>query len=527
MASAMALVPLLASVCLAQRPTLVVAVTIDQLRPDYLLRWERQFTGGYARFLRDGAVFTNAFHDHANTETAPGHASILSGRFPYSTGIIANSLGVETPTAPLIGFPGTGASPFRFRGTVLADWMRTRDPRTRVLSVSRKDRSAILTVGRDSSNTVIWYAPRAGRFTTSTWYGTSIPAWVQAFNHERGVFALAGRPWTLLLPESAYPERDSVAGEPRTDMLFPHVAATDSARLVATVERTPWMDSLTLALAWRGVRSMGLGGDSTRTDLLSVSLSTTDAIGHRWGPESRELHDQVLRTDRFLGVFLDSLFALVGRERVALVLTSDHGVAGPPEIPSTFDRGAEPRRLPSATFRPAVAALRNSLRAAGLDTTALYFTDQVLWIDRNKLLGAQFNVEPVVRTFVASVRDIPGVARVDLINDLASVDTTRDAIARRLLRMFRPGEDSFPGVRALVAVTLAPFVRVGTGDVGLHGTPHDYDARVPVVFLGAPFVPGQWSTKINVVDIAPTLAAVIGVTPGERLDGRALREVIR
>ena len=513
--------------CPAQRPTLVVAVTIDQLRPDYLLRWERQFTGGYARFLRDGAVFTNAYQDHANTETAPGHAAILSGRFPYSTGILANSLGVETPTAPLIGFPGTGASPFRLRGTTLGDWMRARDQRTRVLSVSRKDRSAILAVGRDSSNTVIWYAPRAGQFTTSSWYGTSIPRWVQAFNEERGVFSLAGRSWTLLLPDSAYPERDSVAGEPRADMLFPHVIATDSARLVATAERTPWMDSLTLVLAWRGVRAMGLGRDPTRTDLLSVSLSSTDAIGHRWGPESRELHDQVLRTDRYLGVFLDSLFALVGSERVVLVLTSDHGVAGPPEIHSTFDIGAEQRRLPSATFRPAVAEVRSSLRVAGLDTTALYFTDEVLWIDRNKLLGARFDAESLVRIFVASVRDLPGIARVDLINDLASADTTRDAIARRLLRMFRPREESFPGISALAAVTLAPFVRVGTGDVGLHGTPHDYDARVPVVFLGGPFIPGRRDTKINVVDIAPTLAAVLGLTPGERLDGRALREVIR
>ncbi len=137
------------------RPALVLVLTVDQLVPDYLERWAPQFTGGFARLLREGAVFTRAYHDHAITETAPGHAAILSGRFPYSTGIAANAVGVNTDSSPLLGTHETGASPERFVGTTLADWLLQADPAARVLSVSRKDRGAILPVGRGRHG-VVW-----------------------------------------------------------------------------------------------------------------------------------------------------------------------------------------------------------------------------------------------------------------------------------------------------------------------------------------------------------------------------------
>lgn len=517
----------IAPLATAQHPTLVVMITVDQLRPDYISTWNAQLTGGLGRFWRESAFFTNAFQDHANTETAPGHSAILSGRFPYSTGIIANSLGVNTPDARLVDAPDTGASPFRFRGTTLADWMTARDARTRVLSVSRKDRAAILPVASAHTHTVLWYSPKTGRFTTSTWYATALPAWLREFNAERGVQRLAGHAWNLLLPDSAYPEPDSVAGEARNNVVFPHVLSADTVRAATTLQDFPWMDSLTLALALRGVSAMELGAITGRTDLLAVSLSTTDAIGHKWGPDSRELHDQVLHADRYLGVFLDSLYTLRGRSNVIVALTADHGVAPSPDIVSRFNDNAGAMRVSAAQFRPAFAAARATIRSAGLDTTALRWEDLVLWLDRNKLNGATFDVTDLITTFVQSVRDLPGVLRTDVISELARADTSRDAIARRWIRMFEPGGESFPGVSALVAVTLRPLFVLGQGDVATHGTPHDYDAHVPVAFLGAPFVPGRQAVKVNVVDIAPTLAAVLGVRPLERLDGRVLKEAIR
>src|ERR671925_827453 len=210
----------------ARAPTLVVFVTVDQLRPDYFDRWRAQLTGGLGRLSRGGAFYSNAFQDHALTETAPGHAATMSGRFPRRTGIVRNSAGVQDPQQPLIGANGPGASPLRFRGTTLTDWLRSKDARTRALSVSGKDRGAILPIGRDVQN-VLWFSA-PGLFTTSTYYADTLPDWVRRFNERRLADSMMFRPWTPLLPESEYPEPDNVRDEAGgRDFVFPHVPAND------------------------------------------------------------------------------------------------------------------------------------------------------------------------------------------------------------------------------------------------------------------------------------------------------------
>src|SRR5919198_6670404 len=164
---------------LPPRPKLVVVITVDQLRPDYLTRWKGQLTGGLAQLMTEGAFFTEGYQDHAVTETAPGHATILSGMWPAHTGIIRNAEGVLDSLAPLLGTAGPGASPRRFRGTTLVDWLKAVDPTARALSVSRKDRGAILPIGQ-AKEQVYWY--QSGLFTTSRYYADSLPSWVQAFN---------------------------------------------------------------------------------------------------------------------------------------------------------------------------------------------------------------------------------------------------------------------------------------------------------------------------------------------------------
>ena len=201
----MGLTPCILSIALAlapgpaPKPRLLVVVTIDQFRPDYLERYRAQLLGGLGRLLRGGAVFSEAFQDHALTETAPGHATILSGRWPAHTGIVRNAAGVQDSTAPLIGVRGPGASPARFRGTSFFDWLQAREPAARALSVSRKDRAAILVLGR-ARQQVYWYD--AGWFTTSRYYADSLPAWVREFNALRLPFREAGASWPLLLPSS-------------------------------------------------------------------------------------------------------------------------------------------------------------------------------------------------------------------------------------------------------------------------------------------------------------------------------------
>ncbi len=504
------------------RPRLVVLVTVDQLRPDYLQRWRSQLSGGYKLLVEEGHVFTQAVHDHAVTETAPGHASTLSGRFPYSTGIASNSAGVNTEEAPLVDSEGTGASPFRFRGTTLADWMTAADPTTRVLSVSRKDRGAILPIGA-AKRDVFWYAPRTGKFTTSTYYADTLPEWVRAFNAEdHAGTRYAGKQWTPLLPLSAYPEPDSVPQEAAGQgFVFPYTLPSDMELARNMIQTYPWMDQMTLDLAWRGVRAMDLGAREGHTDLLAVSLSTTDAVGHRWGPDSRELHDQVLRVDRMLGVFLDSLFALRGRENVVIALTADHGVAPVPEIRSSWGDNAGARRLSSRDFAPVIQAVAPILQQYDISPEAISLDFPVLEVDRSKLEGnKERGLREVARAFAREARRIPGIARVDVLDELMRADTTRDVIARRWLHMFRPG-----GV-ALAVITIRPYWYFGTG-IASHGTPHDYDARVPVTFWGTAFSAAHDSSAARVVDIAPTFAHLLGITPAERLDGVVLSRAFK
>ncbi len=313
-----------------QPPTLVVFFTVDQLRPDYLDRWRGQFTGGLARMLQGGAVFLNGFQDHANTETAPGHAATLSGRFPRSTNIVSNTRGVFDPQSPSIGPGAIPASPFLFRGGTLIDWMRNRDPRSRALSVSRKDRGAILPLGR-AHQQAYWYALDT-RFTTSTYYADTLPTWVKQFNARGVPLRYAGKEWVPLLPDSAYPEADSVPAESNgRDFMFPHTLPADQAAAARLFPDFPWMDETTLSFALEGLRQLNLGRGPA-PDLLAISLSATDEIGHRYGPDSRELHDQVIRLDRMLGTFLDSLFQLRDSSRVLIALTSDHGVQSFPQL---------------------------------------------------------------------------------------------------------------------------------------------------------------------------------------------------
>ncbi len=500
------------------RPTLVVFITIDQMRGDYLARFSRQYTGGLHRFDVAGAHFTQAFQDHANTETAPGHAATMSGRFPVSTGIAANSAGVNDPDSPLIGSTDPGASPKRFLGTTLLDWMRARDGRTRFLSVSRKDRAAILPIGR-SKGDVYWYASN-GTFTQSAWYGTELPKWVRAFNGKQHPIEYAGWSWTPLLADSAYAEPDSVPAESSgQQFVFPHTIIDDATMAAGTLPNFPVMDELTLRFALEGIRQLQLGADANRTDLLNISLSTTDAVGHRYGPDSKELHDQLLRVDRSLGAFVDSLFRLRDSTRVILTLTGDHGVTPFPGVRSTVTPN------PGARFvdvMPAFDSAFRALAALGVDTNQVAMSDGALLVgDTVSFVKSRLSVDSVARALAATVRAIPGVHRVDMLSDLVKADTTTDLIALRWLRMFRPG-----GAVRFVT-TLDRFNYPQGARIAMHGTPWDQDAWVPVVFWGAPFQPGKFDARARVVDMAPTLAEVLGVRPLERVDGSVLRQALR
>jgi arylsulfatase A-like enzyme len=258
-------------------------------------------------------------------------------------------------------------------------------------------------------------------------------------------------------------------------------------------------------------------GTGPQTDVLAISLSTTDAVGHAYGPDSRELHDQILRLDRYLGAFFDSLYKVRDSTRVIVALTADHGVAPYPGVTSRDpNAGAGYVRAALDTAWAAEARVAAALR----DSTRFIWDTPFLLVNRSALSAAQLSPDSVINAFVAAERQVPGVARVDRVRDFARADTTRDAIARRWLHMLPPD------LPVEVVVTLRPYDYWGPGSA-THGTPHDYDAHVPVLFYGSPFKPGKYNEFAAVVDMAPTLAAVLRVTPLERLDGRVLRSSLR
>jgi predicted AlkP superfamily pyrophosphatase or phosphodiesterase len=499
----------------ARPPTLVVFFTVDQMRSDYFSRFDKQLNGGLARLYHAGAFFENAYQDHAITETAPGHSATLSGRFPRSTGITTNTFGVQDDRAPLLSGGRPGASPFRFRGTTLIDWMRVADPRSRALSISRKDRGAILPLGR-AHEEVYWFAP--DRFTTSTYYHDTIPTWLTRFNARQLPQRYADKEWTLLLPEREYPEPDSVPLENGgRNFTFPHQFPSDSSAAARYLMAYPMMDEVTLQAALAGLEALQLG-KGPQTDLLAVSLSSTDAVGHAFGPDSREIHDQILRLDRSLGAFLDSLFRLRDSTRVIIALTADHGVQSYPAIHAARTRGAVARYV---DLDPAYDDLLAAVSARGVDTSALHFAEGMVFVDRAAFARAHVDVDSTLRRFADAVRKVPGVGRVDFVRALAQADTVRDAVARRWIHMLSPE------LPVELVVSLEPYAYWAGTPNATHGTPNDEDAHVPVVFWGAGVRAGRYGEFARVVDIAPTIAHVLGIPPLERLDGRVLTRALR
>lgn len=288
------------------------------------------------------------------------------------------------------------------------------------------------------------------------------------------------------------------------------------------------MDELTLDFALAGVNALELG-TGPQTDVLAISLSTTDAVGHRYGPDSRELHDQILRLDRSLGAFLDSLFRIRNQNEVVIALTADHGLTPFPEV-HAHDPNTGAIRV---NVRPVLQRLSNSLSEAGVPGYGLNyvfgayngngfsFDGGVLELDRPALAKAKINQDSLLRALRADFLRVPGVARADRISELARADTVNDRVARRWLHMFAD-----EGKVALV-VTLTPYNYWLGSYQAQHGSPNDSDAHVPIIFYGNDIRPGRYAEFARVVDMAPTLAAIVRATPQEKLDGHILQNAIR
>ncbi|MFQ5631705.1 MAG: alkaline phosphatase family protein, partial [bacterium] len=332
------------------KPKLVVLIVVDQMRADHLTRFAGVYKHGFARLSNEGAVFTDAYHDHAYTVTAAGHATISTGAFPSRNGIVGNEwfdrsekkkvYCAEDTSAALLGYPekgaGKGRSPRRLLVPTFGDWLKSQSPKSKVFGVSRKDRAAIYGTGSKADG-AFWYNIDDGNFITSEYYYHKYPEWVEAFNTSRSVDAFYGKNWQKLMPEEVYflAREDTFATEGGgAQTAFPHSLASKSGKpdqmYYSRLTGTPFLEKLMLDFARAMVENEALGQDEA-PDVLVVGCSGADAIGHAYGPLSQESMDYFLRLDRNLGDFFAFLDKKISKENYITVLSSDHGVLPMPE----------------------------------------------------------------------------------------------------------------------------------------------------------------------------------------------------
>jgi len=506
---------------------LLLVISVDQMRADYVERFDAQFTGGFRRLLDQGAVFTEARQGQAITATAPGHAAILSGLYPRDNGIIDNTWYDHTLNRPerassdpayrFIGLEepddGPGGAPTQFIGSSLIGWLKQRDPRSQAVSISRKDRTAVL-LAPEAEHVYWWHA--TGRFISSTYYREQLPDWVRQFNDADWLSAYAGGAWELSQPEDAYAgsRPDDYEGErgPRGfGNVFPHALPEDRRALAGRIQSTPFMDQATLDLGRAAVTALDLGGDEV-TDVLALGLSSTDAIGHNFGPYSREIADQMLRLDGMLGEFLDFIDETVGLDRTLVVLTADHGVVQLPEYSRELGEDAERLRMGEVT------AGIDALISPDFGGEDWFHSYSYGWLQLDRERAADAGAEP--RALVAAARDyvasLPYVAAVFSRDELMSdawLDSPYADSARRSFYADRSGD---------LYVVHRPLDLWEVGSAANHQSPHDYDQHVPLILMHPAVAAGTRSEPVMLIDLAPTLAALLGVDAPDSLEGTLL-----
>jgi predicted AlkP superfamily pyrophosphatase or phosphodiesterase len=535
----------------SKRPRLVLLIVVDQFRYDYLERFGDLFAAnGLRRLMRDGASWTQSNYDHFPTYTAPGHGSLMTGAYPAETGIVGNdwpdrttgkrvSSVSDTSEKVLGGKPDDRASsPRRLMSSTVGDELRlVTNDRSKVIGVSIKDRSAILPAGRNA-NAAYWFSITSGTMVSSTYYFDQLPAWVASFNNPRPADQYFGKKWERLLPESEYIKRagpDSPTWETVTAAgdtnSFPHTvtggASAPGPAFYTHFDHSPYSNELVLSFAQQAISNEQLGQDDD-TDVLTVSFSGNDYVGHRYGPYSHEAMDVAVRTDRQIATLLDFVHAKVGLSNTLIALTADHGVAPIPEHAGAIGLGGA--RIKTADF---LAAIRNRIKARyNADDYIYKFDDNGLprdgfmngnvYFNYSALERDKVNAEELAQLVGTAALTVPGVARyftrAQLLRGATSIT---DPIERRVLHGFYPSRS---GDVVLIA---EPFKYLGDTITATHGSAYSYDTHVPTIIMGAGVIPGRYLEPATPADIAPTLSALLGITPPPNATGRVLIEALK
>jgi predicted AlkP superfamily pyrophosphatase or phosphodiesterase len=541
-----------------KRPRLVLLIAVDQFRYDYLERFGDLFVqNGLRRLLRNGASWVDSNYDHMPTYTAPGHSTMMTGAYPAESGIIANEWpdrssgkkvsSVSDDSVKLLGGKQNenGASPRRLMTSTLGDELRlVTNDRAKVLGISVKDRSAILPAGRHA-NAAYWFS--GGSMVSSTYYFDELPGWVTGFNRTRPADKYFGAKWERLLPESEYLKRagvdsptwEDIGRVPGDTNAFPHTVtggATGPGReFYNALDYSPFTNDLLVSFARQAIINEQLGQDND-TDLLSVSFSANDYVGHRYGPYSQEAMDISLRVDRQIATLLDFVQRSVGLANTIVVFTADHGVAPIPEHAAALGLGGVRLKADDVltAIRSAISSHYNP-HATAPDPT----TDYIYRYDDNGTSKDAFINGNVYFNYAALKRDgvsldeieelageaaltVPGIARYFTRAQLQRGATSvSDPIARRASHGFYPGRSGD------LVVVPDPFKYLGDSITATHGSPYSYDTHVPLIIMGAGLHPGRYFEAASPADIAPTLSALLGLQAPSSTTGRILLEAIK
>jgi predicted AlkP superfamily pyrophosphatase or phosphodiesterase len=537
-----------------KRPDLVVMISVDMLSQEIMDRYGAGLPGGLGRLQREGVYFTNSYHEHAFTETGPGHSVLLSGRHPASTGIPANQWRdpqtgesvycAQDSTVIDFGEPTgkAGSSGARFIGTTLGTWLKNQVPGSRVFSIAGKDRAAILMAGPKADG-VFWFQDGFG-FTTSTAYAKALPEWIAAFNRNLlSQLRTATIVWNPMAPTDGLtlPGHWMIGNVPLTSQLPRLIQAPGMGGMEAkggylfkeTQDgsfwrrwwASPFFDDVTLDAAETLIRTERLGQRNT-TDLLAIGLSATNALEHAYGTSGPEMLDQIRRLDRRLGLFLDRIQS--GGRSVAVVLSADHG--GLDFAERLRDQGIPARRIDiEAWIQELQSRVRTKLH---LDKDALLIGDDhdpdQIYLDP-KLASSPAARKTLRSAVIDVVRSMPEVAVVADYDELAALPAKRFADPREESLQYRLKFSAAPKRAGEILLAFQPLVLRGGPpheDPAQHGSAYDYDRRVPIIFFG-PWKGALRKDPASTVDIAPTLATELGIRPEEPLDGIALKLVRR
>ncbi len=495
------------------KPKLVVAIVIDQFRYDYLLRFRKDYTSGFVRLMERGANYTDAHYLHATTVTAVGHSTFLSGATPSISGIIANEwydrktketvTSVSDPETTLVSsIPGRpGSSPRRMLVSTVGDELKMQGNHSRVIGISIKDRGAILPAGH-MADAAYWYDDDTNEFVTSTYYRNALPEWAKEFNSEERYKKFIGASW---FPFDAKGQ----SGTP-----FCTMVAGGNVRFCGAIEATPWGNELIEEFAERAITGENLGHHQS-PDILAVSFSSNDYVGHAVGPDAPEVRDISIRTDRLLGKLFDYIDAHVGAGNTLIVLTADHGVAPVPEV-------NEARKMPGGRLNEALFHQKiNDALTKRFGPGNWLMPGAVSNAYLNLALAAKYKANPaeVERVAADVVRSQEHIARVYTRHQIETGQVQQDSISRAvMLSFFAPRS----GDLYVIPEPYYMFDASGT----THGLPYNYDTHVPLLVLGSGIKPATYSRPVAINDVAPTLSAILGVTEPSGSVGRILSELM-